>query len=41
MKYLKNITIIFILLTIFCTTTVFSTGTVTYNNTSKIGRAHV
>lgn len=36
MKYLKNITIIFILLTIFCTTTVFSTGTVTYNNTSSI-----
>ncbi|MCI8362158.1 MAG: D-alanyl-D-alanine carboxypeptidase [Clostridia bacterium] len=36
MKYLKNITIIFILLTIFCTSSVFSTGTVTYTNLSDI-----
>lgn len=36
MKYLKNITIIFILLTIFCTSSVFSTGTVTYTNPTDI-----
>lgn len=36
MKYLKNITIIFILLIIFCTSSVFSTGTVTYTNPNDI-----
>ena len=36
MKYLKNITIIFILLIIFCTSSVFSTGTVTYTKPSDI-----
>lgn len=36
MKYLKNITIVFILLTIFCTSSVFSTGTATYTNPTDI-----